>query len=167
MATQLKEFVISRLLSAPRERVWKAWAEDMDAWFGPKGVTTVPGSKNDFRVGGMRLFGMKGPDGSVSWGKGIYRQITPPFKLVFVNSFSDENGGTTRHPLSASWPLEMLTTVELEEEGPKKTKLTVRWLPINSTEEENKTFMAGFESMKGGWSGTFERLEEFLAEAHV
>lgn len=163
--TELKEFVISRLLDAPRERVWRAWTDqkEMDQWFGPKGMATVQ-SKGEFKAGGVRLVAMKGPDGKVGWNRAAYREITPPSKLVWVTSFSDENGGLTRHPMAPTWPLEMLTTVILEEkEG--KTLLTVRWMPINSSDEENQTFMAGFEGMKGGWGGTFERLEEFLATA--
>ncbi|VVB56590.1 Activator of Hsp90 ATPase -like protein [uncultured archaeon] len=163
--TQVREFVISRVFNATRERLWKALTEDEETaqWFGPKGATTLS-SKNDFRTGGMRLWAMKAADGLVMWGKWKYKEITPPSKLVFVNSFSDAQGGTTRHPLAASWPLELLTTMTLEEGGPGQTKFTVHWLPINPTEEEGKAFMAGFDSMKGGWGGTFERLEEFLSK---
>jgi hypothetical protein len=34
-----------------------------------------------------------------------------------------------------------------------------------STEEERNTFDTGRESMKMGWSGTFEQLAEYLAKA--
>ena len=55
------------------------------------------------------------PDGKEMWGKWTYREIAPPERIVLVNSFSDENGGLTRHPFSASWPLQMLTTSTLTE----------------------------------------------------
>jgi hypothetical protein len=38
----------------------------------------------------------------------------------------------------------------------------VRWSPLNTTEEEQKTFDAGHASMTGGWSGTMENLENYL-----
>jgi uncharacterized protein YndB with AHSA1/START domain len=97
------------------------------------------------------------------WGKFVYREIVPPQKLVVVSSFSDEDGGVTRHPLHATWPLEMLTTTTLvEREG--KTILTIEWVPINATEEELKTFDAMRDSMTQGWAGTFAQLDGYLAK---
>ena len=52
-------------------------------------------------------------DGHVIWAKFVYREIAAPQRLVWVHSFSDEAGGLTRHPLSPTWPLELLTTVTL------------------------------------------------------
>ena len=57
----------------------------------------------------------------------------------------------------------MLTTVTFaEHEG--KTTVTVRWVSINATAEERQTFNAERDSMRGGWTGTFEQLAEFLAQ---
>lgn len=95
-------------------------------------------------------------------GKWVFREIVVPERIVFVNSFSDENGGLTRHPLSPTWPLELLTTITFAEEV-GKTKLTLRWIPVNATEDERKTFNGGRESMKMGWTGTFENLDAYLA----
>jgi uncharacterized protein YndB with AHSA1/START domain len=82
-----------------------------------------------------------------------------------VHSFSDENGGLTRHPLSPTWPLELLTTVTLEDAPGGKTKLTLRWSPLNPSEEERGTFDAAHDGMRGGWGGSFERLDAYLAGA--
>jgi uncharacterized protein YndB with AHSA1/START domain len=119
----------------------------------------------DLRPGGTYLYGMKAPDGSTMWGKFIYREIVPQQKLVFVNSFSDEEGGTTRHPLHKTWPLQLLSVFTFEDQPGDKTKFTVRWAPLNATEEERKTFDAGHDSMRGGWSGTMEQLAAYLAKA--
>ena len=160
------DFVISRAFDAPRELVWQAFAdpERMKHWFGPKGSTIVS-SKMDLHVGGTYHGAMRNPDGQVMWAKFVYREVTPPERLSWVHSFSDENGGLTRHPLSATWPLELLTTVTFEEAPSGKTKLTLRWSPINATEEERKTFEAARDGMTQGWDGTFERLDAYLAEA--
>ena len=104
---------------------------------------------------------MRSPDGRDMWGKWVFREIVVPERIVFVNSFSDENGGLTRHPLSPTWPLELLTTITFAEEG-GKTKLALRWIPVNATEDERKTFNGGRESMKMGWTGTFDNLETYL-----
>ena len=98
----------------------------------------------DLRVGGTYHYGMKTPDGSPMWGKFTYREIIPTERLVFVNSFSDENGGVTRHPMAPTWPLHMLTTFTFEDAPGGKTKFTVRWqTPYEATEAEQETFDAG------------------------
>jgi uncharacterized protein YndB with AHSA1/START domain len=162
--TSSKEFVITRVFDAPRELVFKAWTESehIAKWFGPKGVT-VKSAKMDLRPGGSLHSCMAAPDGHEMWGKWVFREIAPPEKLVYINSFSDEKGGLTRHPMSATWPLEMLTTVVFEDEG-GKTKLTLTWVPMNSSAEEIATFENGMAGMTGGWSGTFDQLEAYLLE---
>lgn len=160
------DFVISRLFDAPRELVWKCLteAERMKEWFGPKGSAVVA-SKMDLRVGGSYHGAMRAGDGPLMWAKFVYREVVAPERLVWVHSFSDEAGGLTRHPLSATWPLELLTTVTLEDAPGGKTKLTLRWSPLNASEEERKTFDAAHDGMRGGWSGSFERLDAYLAGA--
>jgi len=160
-----EEFVITRELDAPRNLVFKAWTEPerLAQWWGPKGFT-VKVAKVDLRPGGMFLYGMTAPDGSEMWGKFIYREIVPPERMVFIVSFSDENGGTTRHPMAPTWPIEMLNTVTLTEHG-EKTTLTLRSSAYNATEEERATFKAGHASMQGGFGGTFDQLVDYLAKA--
>jgi PhnB protein len=90
--------------------------------------------------------------------------VVPPEKLVFINSFSDKNGGITRHPMSPTWPLEMLSVFTFEDLG-AKTKFTIRWSADNAPEEERKTFDSSHEGMRQGWGGTMEQLEVYLASA--
>jgi uncharacterized protein YndB with AHSA1/START domain len=160
------DFVISRVFDAPRQLLWRAFTEPerMKEWWGPAGSTIVA-SKMDFRVGGTYLGAMRDPAGRVMWGKFVYREIAAPERLVWVHSFSDEAGGLTRHPLSPTWPLEMLTTVTFEEQSGGRTKVTIRWSPINATAEEQRTFDAAHDGMTQGWGGTFERLTAYLANA--
>jgi uncharacterized protein YndB with AHSA1/START domain len=99
------------------------------------------------------------------WGKFVYREITPPQRLVFINSFSDEAGGLTRHPLSPAWPLQMLSTFTFEEQPGGKTKFTVRWTPHDASEEERRTFDAGHASMTQGWGGTLDQLADYVQKA--
>jgi uncharacterized protein YndB with AHSA1/START domain len=99
------------------------------------------------------------------WGKFVYREIVPPERLVLINSFSDEKGGTARHPGHESWPLEIRSIFTFEDVPGGKTKFTVRWAPHNATEAEIRTFDSNRNSMTQGWSGTFEQLEAYLATA--
>lgn len=159
------EFVITREFDAPREFVWKTWTERerLMQWFGPKGFM-MPIAKMDFRPGGTLHYCLRSTDGTEMWGKFVYREIVTPERVVLVNSFSDENGNLTPHPLSPTWPLEMLTTTTFAEQG-GKTAVTVRWSPLNATEEERKTFDTSHEGMRQGWGGTFDQLAEYLSKA--
>ena len=87
------DFVISRMFDAPRDLVWRCFTDPqrMKEWWGPKGCTIVD-SKMDFRVGGTYLGAMRDPGGNVMWGKFVYREITPPQRLVWEHSFSNEAG---------------------------------------------------------------------------
>ena len=157
------EFAIDRTFDAPRDLVFRVWteAEHLQQWFGPKGVTMFHCS-NDFRPGGVMLYGLRSPGMGDYWGRWVYREIVPPEKLVFIVSFSDAEGGVTRHPMAPDWPLHTLSTITFEPEGENKTKVTVRWTPWDATEPEEKAFEAGATSMQGGWTGTFENLEAYL-----
>ena len=145
--------------------VWKAWTEQerLAKWWGPKGFTFLSG-KLDLRPGGLFHYGMRSPDGQEMWGKFVYREVAPQERLVFVVSFSDKNGDTTRHPASATWPQEVLNTLTLTEQD-GKTTVTIQGHPINATEEERKTFDAARGSMQQGFKGTMDQLAEFLAKA--
>lgn len=164
MQAQAGEFVISRVFNAPRDFVWKVWteAEHLKRWFGPKGFT-LPACSLDLRPGGVFHYGMRSPDGHEMWGKWIFRTIVPPERLVVIVSFSDAQGGVTRHPMSATWPMETLSTLLLTEHG-GKTTLTLRWAPHAATEAERQTFDASHASMRQGWTGTLDQLDAYLAE---
>jgi uncharacterized protein YndB with AHSA1/START domain len=164
--TKSADFVISRVFNAPRDLVWKCFTDPqhMKQWWGPKGFANFS-SKMDFRAGGRYHYGLKSPDGMTMWGRMIYREIVPPEKIVFINSFSDEQGGLSRHPMAPSWPIEMLSIFTFEEQPGGKTKFTVRWSPHNATAEEQRTFDEGHGSMNQGWSGTLDQLEAHLAIA--
>lgn len=164
VATKGSEFVASRVFDAPRELVWKCFTdpERMKEWWGPKGFTVIV-SKMDLRPGGTYHYGMQAPDGSKMWGKFVYREIVVPERMVFVTSFSDEAGGTTRHPMSPNWPLEMLSIITFEGLG-DRTRFTVHWTPLDATEDERGAFNAAHDSMRQGWGGTMDKLEAYLAK---
>lgn len=158
----MKPFVISREFNAPRERVWQAWTEParLQQWFSPRGFSVIKADL-DLRAGGTYHYGMRMADGREVWGKWLIREVRRPERLVFINTFSDPQGGLTRHPFSPDWPQKMLSTVTFAEEG-SGTLLTIEWAPVEATEAEMKTFDGGRPGMTQGWSGTFENLTNYL-----
>ncbi len=163
---QSTPFTIVREFNAPRDLMWRVWTEreHFARWFGPKGIQ-VTFARFDLRAGGMNHYSMTMPDGKELWGKAVYREIIPPTKLVWINSFSDKDAGLARHPLTTErWPLQLLTIVTFAERA-GKTTVTLNWLPYEADAEERRVFEAGRESMKMGWGGTFDQLEAYLPKA--
>lgn len=160
-----EQFVISRVFDAPRDLVWKAFTESdrLAQWWGPKGFT-MRVCNVDLRPGGLFHYAMEAPGGGEMLGKFVYREIVPPERIVFVNSFSDAAGGTVRAPFSATWPLEVLNTATFTEQA-GRTTITVRGGPLNATEEERKTFHGARSSMEQGFGGTFDQLAAYLTHA--
>jgi len=160
------DFTMSRVFDAPRDLLWRCFTdpERMQHWWGPKGFTVIA-SKMDLRVGGTYHYGMKAPNGSTMWGLFTYREIVPRQRLVFINSFSDEKRGVTRHPGQEKWPLQMLSTFTFEDAPGGKSKFTVRWQTHNASAEEQNTFDTMHHSMTQGWGGTMDQLAAYLAEA--
>ena len=82
---------------------------------------------------------------------------------MFINSFSDENGGITRHPMSAKLADRIAVDLYLRGTAGRQDQvhppLVARY---NATAEEQKTFDAGHASMTQGWSGTLDQLETYL-----
>lgn len=142
-----RTLVITRVLDAPRERVFAAWidAEQAAQWWGPKGCTIVSNAM-DVRVGGVWRRVMRSPDGVEHNAHGVYREIAPPERLVFT--FRWERGGAAGHGP------ETVVTVTLAELGPERTELTLR--------QEGFATASGRDEHNVGWSSTLDRLAEYL-----
>ncbi len=158
-------FVISRTFNAPLDRVWNAWTDpaQMAAWWGPKGFKAEV-EKLELKPGGVFHYRLVSPQGQEMWGKFIFREIVPKQQLVFLSGFSDENEEMTRHPMAPVWPLYMLSTIGFSEAG-GKTTVTVEWEPYEASETEMKAFEDARNSMQAGWTGTYDKLEDYLTTA--
>lgn len=164
--TEHKVFSISRVVNAPRQRVWDAFTkpEHLMRWWGPTGYT-MEIAKVDLQVGGKYLYGMRSPAGNEMWGRFTYEVIEPIDFLSYVMSFSDEHAGVTRHPLSPDWPLEMVNQVTFTDlDG--KTLISLEGWPIHATPEEAAVYDAHHPSMDAGYNGTFDKLDAYLA-SHI
>ena len=158
------EFRIERVFAAPREMVWDAWTnpEQLSQWSGPKGskCETVTA---DIRTGGMHHWSMEMPGApGLMYGRADYREVTPRSKLVWVHGFADAEGNRVPVPFAENWPLTMLTTVTFAEEG-DATRIVLTWVPLDASDVEDQVFAENIPNMTGGWTGSFEQLDEFLA----
>jgi uncharacterized protein YndB with AHSA1/START domain len=78
-----REFVHSRLIDAPRERVFAAIADParLARWWGPNGFTSTF-EVFEFRRGGAWRFVMHGPDGKDYPNTNLFTEIVAPERVV-------------------------------------------------------------------------------------
>lgn len=159
-------FVIERTFPVSQQRLFKACTDkqEMMAWFAPPGMTVIK-SEQDFRPGGTYHYGLSSGQGNEMWGKVTYKEITPASRLVYLQSFSDPQGGLTRHPLAPQWPLEIVTVMDFIAEGENQTKLKISWIHAGVEDAEGETFRAAHEGMKGGWTATLDSLAAYLGKS--
>jgi uncharacterized protein YndB with AHSA1/START domain len=148
---------ITRVFDAPRGLVWKAWTDPelFKRWWGPKNFT-APVSRIDLRVGGKYLACMRSAEGRDFWSTGVYREIDPLKRLVFTDSFADENGNVvpaSRYDMPGDWPLELLVTVTFDETD-GRTTMVLKHAGIPSGEMSDLT--------RDGWQESFDKLAESL-----
>jgi uncharacterized protein YndB with AHSA1/START domain len=163
--TPRAEFTLTRHVAAPPSLVWDAFTipARFSRWFGPRGTTTTVLS-HDLRPGGMLHYRMGMPGGGGMYGRLVYRELTAPSRLVWVSSFADEQGAVIRAPFfDGLFPLEMLTTITLQPDG-AGTSIALHWTPLEATPAEHRTVADNTASFHGGWTGSFDQLDQFLAE---
>lgn len=146
--TSDRELLITRLLNAPREKVFQVWTDPnhIAQWWGPKGFTTTI-HEMDVRPGGLWRYIMHGPDG-VDYGNRIaYTEVVPPERLVYWHGEDEDDDPNRFH-----------VTVRFEDQG-GKTNLSMRLILASASAlEEAKKYGA----VEGG-NSTMDCLEEYLA----
>jgi uncharacterized protein YndB with AHSA1/START domain len=133
----LEDIVITRVIDAPRERVWKALIdpEDIVHWNHADEDWTTPFAETDVRVGGTYRIGFGSPDGKNDFVlEGTYREIVEPERLVY------------------SMGEDRVVTFVLAEEG-DGTQLMLSFTPetVNTLEKQRE-----------GWTAILEHLAEYL-----
>jgi uncharacterized protein YndB with AHSA1/START domain len=159
-------FVINRTFDAPIELMFEMWTnpKHFSQWIAPTG-SQMEFIRSDIRPGGSTFYFMTTDAGKKMYGRAEYLEIRKPDRIVYTQQFCDENEKVTRHPMSDTWPETMLTTVNLSEEGPNKTRVTLTWECQGAiTREELETFIKARGGMSFGWTGSFDKLEACLKE---
>lgn len=156
-------FVINRTFEAPLKTMFQMWTDPkhFSKWLPPTGFE-MKFLEADIRPGGKTRYMMSG--GTIKmYGRAEYLKIEPDNLIVYTQQFCDENGNVSRHPGAPLWPETMLTTVQLTEESPEETLVTVTWEPYGKyTSEELAEFIKEKPGMTIGWSGSFDKLETYL-----
>ena len=147
-------FLISRSFEADIETVYAMWTEPshLARWLPPVGAS-MQFRQAEPRVGGTSLYAMSLPDGSLVHGILRYVALQPPHRLVYTQQFCDAAGQIERPHFFPHWPPTMLTTVELEQEAPGRTRVTVRWEPQADAGTDD---VAEFARQRGSMTGGFD-----------
>lgn len=141
-----REIVMTHVVEAPRQLVFDAWTspEHIPHWMlGPEGWS-MPVCEVDLRPGGTWHFVWRHTDGSEMEMSGIYKEITPPGRVVNTESWGGD------------WA-ETLNTLEITEENGKTTMISRMFYP--SKQARDRALETGMED---GVTISFERLDAYL-----
>lgn len=135
-----RELFLSRILNAPREKVYRAWTDPklITQWFTPPPFVTTH-AETDVRPGGASLVVMRGPDGTEYPNRGVYLEVVPNERLVFTDAY-------TRAWEPSEKPF-MTVILTFEDAGDGKTRYTARvrhWTVDDREAHEKMGFHAGW-----------------------
>ena len=141
---------LSRVLHAPRERVFDAWtsAELLSLWWGPKDFQGIS-AKADPRPGGEFAIDIRGPDGKVHRMAGLFTEVVPP-ELVCLEIRHRQLKGAAERPEGY---IPTYVRVELREHA-EGTELTLTHTGFLDA--------AVATSFNGGWVSSLDKLESAL-----
>jgi uncharacterized protein YndB with AHSA1/START domain len=146
-----REIVLSRVINAPREMVFSAWADPrhLPQWFGPAGFN-VETKVLDIRAGGMWRFDMIAPDGNRFPNRMLFRKIERP-SLIEIDHGGDrdDDAGMFR------------VTITFDEQSDGKTVITMRQLHPTKTQRDATI---GFGAVEFGYQ-TLDKLARHAESA--
>ncbi|MFJ6850242.1 SRPBCC domain-containing protein [Streptomyces sp. NPDC091271] len=138
---------ITRVVAAPRDRVFEAWTdpEDFAAWYGGDADVPLDRVSMDVTPGGEWSLVIVVPGAEMPF-HGVYQEVSAPERLVF-----------TLKDRSAPADIEGETvTVTLTEKSRKSTEMVFRQRGGNLTPEQ-------YAAAEDGWEAFFDALDARLA----
>ena len=160
-----EQFVINRSFIAPINVMFEMWTnpKHISKWLAPIGLN-MEYLRADIKTGGSSIAKMSDGGAFKMFSKINYLEIRKPNRIVYTQQFCDENENISRHPGAPVWPETMITTITLSEEGANETRVTVLWEIHGAySKEELACFIAERGGMTGGWTGSFDKLDDYLA----
>jgi len=136
---------VTRLIKAPRERVFTAWTTpaDLFKWFGPDNCQVLA-AKVNLRAGGDYHIRVKSADmGEINL-DGRFREVKWPNRLVYTWNFSG-------HP-KLDFGESQVTVEFLDRNGATEIQITHEQLPNEQVKEDHNQ----------GWNGSLDKLEKHL-----
>jgi len=145
-----REVAFTRLVDAPRERVWMIWTDvrHLHRWWGPAGFTTTT-HEFTFAPDGVWRFVMHGPDGTDYPNRIVFRELDPPARIVYENGW-DLPGA----------PLDFTVVVSFVPDG-MKTRLSLHMTFRDA--EALRVAVERYGVMHGG-TQTLDRLSSYAGE---
>ncbi len=140
MADAKLELSLTRIIDAPREKLFRCWTDPklIVQWFTPPPWKTIH-AETDVRAGGSSYVVMKGPDGTEMPNRGVYLEVAKNEKIVATDAY------TKAWEPSAKPFFTMILT--FEHAGPGKTKYTARalhWTKEDMDAHEKMGFHEGW-----------------------
>ncbi|MCY1392872.1 hypothetical protein D3C76_1015700 [compost metagenome] len=145
------ELSISRLIDAPRIKVFRAWTEPelLAQWWGPHGMTT-PICEMELWVGGVFRTVLCAPDGSEYLNEAVFLEILEPQRIVFTDAFIPGWIPSKRA---------FVTAIITFDEVLDMTRFTARALHWRDADRQAHEEMGFYR----GWGESLDRLVEVLA----
>lgn len=139
-----REIVLSRVVAAPRELVFKVWTDPrhLPMWFGPEGFK-LETHEIDIRVGGRWRFVFAGPDGTRYDNRMVFLRIEPP-SLLEMDHGTDTDDDPNR--------FRVIVTFDEQKNG--KTVVTLRQLHPTKA---RRAWAIGFGAVEFGYQ-TLDKL---------
>jgi uncharacterized protein YndB with AHSA1/START domain len=138
-------FRVSKIISAPVERVYKAWTDpnQIKMWFGCDNVKESEITQ-DLRVGGKYSYVTKAADGTTTTLEGEYKEVVPNKKLVYTWTNN-----------SVEFPAkDTIVTIEFVASG-NETEVRIK--------HSNFALAKSAEGHNAGWGRALENLASFVA----
>jgi uncharacterized protein YndB with AHSA1/START domain len=142
-----REIHVERIFEAPRERVFAAYTDPelIPQWWGPRETTTVV-DELDATAGGRWRFVSRNPDGSETGFRGVFREVTPPERIVQTFEWEGMPGHVS------------VDTAVFEDLGDRTRVVSMS--VFHAQEERDGMIDAGMER---GMNESYARLDELLA----
>ncbi len=141
-----REILITRIFDAPRDRVWRAFADPklLAQWWGRGNKLDI--ERFEFEKGGHWRF-IEHAEGESHGFEGRFREITPPERIVWTFEWDGMPGYVA------------VDTVSFEDLGDGRTRIVNTSL-FHTTEERDGMLQSG---MEGGLSESYAALDRLLA----
>lgn len=146
-----REVVLSCVIDAPREMVFRAWIEPerMFHWFGPRGYHCEVHQQSSAIPGAVWRFDMVAPDGHRFDSRMVFLEVIPNERLVLDHG-SDKDDDPNRFRV----------TVVFDQQRDGKTVLTLRQIFPTRAQRNEKI---GFGAVELGYQ-TLDKLGAYLRE---
>ena len=134
-----RDLVLTRIIDAPPEKVYRAWTEPelLKQWFAPLPYTTSA-VEIDVRAGGSSMIVMRSPEGVDMPNPGVYLEVVPNERIVATDAY------TSAWEPSAKPFMTLILTFENQDGKTKYTAVARHWTVADREAHEKMGFHVGW-----------------------